>query len=104
MNNVPVALVVRQSFRYCVHIVLVALIATGLGCNSKEPKMGPSVYEATRIAIHAMEKDDVLTKEYRLTCRQVDNEWVFWFEFLPAKPDFGVTVIVSSDKSVRMGP
>jgi hypothetical protein len=43
-------------------------------------------------------------EEYKLTAARVDDEWVFWFIFLPETPGLDITVFVSDDGQTRFLP
>jgi hypothetical protein len=60
------------------------------------------IYEALKIAIEALRKKDLVTQpDYRMTASRVNEEWVFWFVFLPETPGKDVTVIVDDQGNVR---
>ena len=63
------------------------------------------IFDALKIAVKALEEKKMMYREdYRLTARKVENEWVFWFVFLPETPGLDVTVLVSSDAQTRLLP
>lgn len=60
------------------------------------------VYEALKIAIEALRKQNLMYREeFKLTANKVEHEWVFWFVFLPETIGMDVTAMVGDDGKVR---
>jgi hypothetical protein len=60
------------------------------------------IYEALKVAIEALRKRGIMTQaDYRMTASRVNEEWVFWFVFLPETPGTDVTAIVDDQGNVR---
>jgi hypothetical protein len=61
-----------------------------------------TIFDALKIAIEFLEKQRLMPAEsYRLTASKVEQEWVFWFVFLPETPGHDVTVFVADDGRTR---
>ena len=60
------------------------------------------VYDALKIAVAALHKEKLMYRaEFKLTAAKVEQEWVFWFVFLPESPGLDVTAVVGDDGNVR---
>lgn len=60
------------------------------------------IYEALKIAVEFLETNQLMYRDsYKVTASKVDNEWVFWFIFLPETPGLDVTVFVAPDGQTR---
>ena len=71
----------------------------------EQPPGRMKVYDALKIAVQALEDRQMMYREdYKLTITRVDNEWVFWFVFLPATPGLDITVFVFDDGQTRFLP
>ena len=54
------------------------------------------IYEALKLAVEEIERQKMMYREqYKMTAARVEDEWVFWFVFLPQTPGLDVTVCVS---------
>jgi len=63
------------------------------------------IHEALKVAVEELEGNKLMPRrEYRLTASRVDDEWVFWFVFLPPTPGMDVTVFVADDGGTRVLP
>lgn len=91
-------------------LVVSTFLFTGKAMSSKDndrkiTQEQMRVYDALEIAVHALEKNKLMYREeYKLTASRVDNEWVFWFVFLPETFGEDVTVFVSDDGQTRFLP
>lgn len=61
------------------------------------------IYDALRLAMEPVERDH-RDRPFRLTASRVENEWVFWFVFLPATPGMDLTVFVADNGGLRTLP
>lgn len=60
------------------------------------------IYDALKIAVEALRAQNlVYREEFKLTASRVEQEWVFWFVFLPETPGMDVTVIVDANGKVK---
>jgi hypothetical protein len=60
------------------------------------------IYEALRLALEALHARRLMLREdYKLTASRVNQEWVFWLQFLPETPGQDVTVIVDDEGNTR---
>lgn len=60
------------------------------------------VYEALKLAVQMLRSQDLMYRdEFRLTASKVENEWVFWFVFLPETHGMDVTAAVDENGNVR---
>lgn len=63
------------------------------------------IYDALKIAVEALEETKMMYRnEYKLTAARADDQWVFWFVFLPVTAGLDVTVFVSDDGQIRFLP
>lgn len=63
------------------------------------------IYDALKIAIELLEAKQLMYRDnYKLTASRVENEWVFWFVFLPETPGLDITVFVADDGQTRFMP
>ena len=60
------------------------------------------IHDALKTAVSALREQKLMYREhYRLTASRVDDQWVFWFVFIPETPGMDVTAIVDDDGNVR---
>jgi hypothetical protein len=60
------------------------------------------IYDALKIGVRALREQKLMNhEEFRLTASKVDDEWVFWFVFLPEAFGKDVTAIVDRKGNVR---
>jgi hypothetical protein len=58
--------------------------------------------EALRRAMKALREQDLMYREeFRLTAKKVEQEWVFWFVFLPETYGMDATAMVDDNGNVR---
>jgi len=63
------------------------------------------IYDALKIAVQLLRRNRLMhRKQYKLTASRVENEWVFWFVFLPETPGVDITVLVSDKRQTRILP
>lgn len=105
--NATQASCLRKIWFVCLCVVILNLAGCGAGAAgslNRGSDVKLDIYQATNLALKHLRDENAIASDYRLTCRQVDSEWVFWFEYLPAAPDNSVTLIVGADGSIKMGP
>jgi hypothetical protein len=60
------------------------------------------VWDALKLAVEALREQKLMYREeFRLTASRVEDEWVFWFVFLPETIGMDVTAMVGDDGKVR---
>jgi hypothetical protein len=60
------------------------------------------VWDALKLAVEALREQKLMYREeFRLTASRVEDEWVFWFVFLPETVGMDVTAMVGGDGKVR---
>ena len=60
------------------------------------------IYDALKIAIEALRTQKLMYREeFKLTASKVEQEWVFWFVFLPETIGMDVTAMVDAEGKVR---
>lgn len=60
------------------------------------------IHEALKIGVEALRAQKLMYKEeFKLTASKVEQEWVFWFVFLPETPGMDVTVMVDDNGKVE---
>jgi hypothetical protein len=60
------------------------------------------VYDALRIAIEKLREQGLMYRdEFKLTASKVEDDWVFWFVFLPVTEGTDVTAAVDAEGNVR---
>jgi hypothetical protein len=53
------------------------------------------IYDALKVAVEFLESQGLMYRDqYQLTASRLDDEWVFWFVFLPKTPGLDITVYV----------
>jgi hypothetical protein len=79
------------------------VLSRGRSMEHSQGKM--KIYDALKIAVETLEEKKMMYREeYKLTAARVDDEWVFWFIFLPETPGLDITVFVSDDGQTRFLP
>jgi hypothetical protein len=67
-----------------------------------EPGETMEIYEALKTAMEALRAQKLMYREeFKLTASKVEQEWVFWFVFLPETIGMDVTAIVDADGKVK---
>lgn len=60
------------------------------------------MWDALKLAVEALREQKLMYREeFRLTASRVEDEWVFWFVFLPETVGMDVTAMVGGDGKVR---
>lgn len=60
------------------------------------------IYDALKIAVEALRAQNLMYREeFKITASKVEQEWVFWFVFLPEAIGMDVTAIVDAEGKVR---
>jgi len=60
------------------------------------------VWDALKLAVEVLREQKLMYREeFRLTASRVEDEWVFWFVFLPETVGMDVTAMVGGDGKVR---
>jgi hypothetical protein len=61
-----------------------------------------TIYNALKIAVEFLEEERLMpAQNFKLTASRVEQEWVFWFVFLPETPGRDVTVFVADNGQTR---
>jgi hypothetical protein len=60
------------------------------------------IYDALKIAVEALRAQNLMYREeFKITASKVEQEWVFWFVFLPETIGMDVTAIVDAEGKVK---
>lgn len=60
------------------------------------------IYDALKIAVRMLESKHLMySNNYKLVVTALEQEWVFWFIFLPQTPGLEITVFVANDGQTR---
>lgn len=60
------------------------------------------MWDALKLAVEVLREQKLMYREeFRLTASRVEDEWVFWFVFLPETVGMDVTAMVGGDGKVR---
>jgi len=60
------------------------------------------IYEALQKAMETLRQQDLMYREeFKLTASRVEQEWVFWFVFLPETYGMDVTAMVDDNGNVK---
>jgi hypothetical protein len=60
------------------------------------------IYDSLKLAVEALRAQKLMYREeFKVTASRVEDEWVFWFVFLPETPGLDVTAIVNTNGEVR---
>ncbi|HKI06198.1 MAG TPA: hypothetical protein VKK31_29745 [Thermoanaerobaculia bacterium] len=61
------------------------------------------IYDALKVAGDLLEqRQPGHMANYRLTASRVNDQWVFWFVFLPETPGMDITVFVNDDETASI--
>jgi hypothetical protein len=60
------------------------------------------IYDALKKAMETLRQQNLMYREeFKLTANRVEQEWVFWFVFLPETYGMDVTAMVDDNGNVK---